>query len=228
MKKAQKEKVRNLVLIIVATSLACVLVISSIIGGMHLLLGEKKSNPNDINYEGITVGKPEIKEELLSINVNSRPGESLEKVKGIVIHYTANPGASAQANRNYFESRKECADELQNKVSSHFIVGIKGEIIQCIPENEIAYASNKRNRDTISIECCHKNKSGKFTKETYQSLINLVSYLCDKYELQCDTIIRHYDVTKKLCPKYYVNHPKAWKQLKKDVEATIKNAKTKE
>lgn len=228
MKKAQKEKIRNLTLIIVATSLACVLVISSIIGGIHILFGEKKTNVNLIDYEEISVEKPEIQEELLTVNKNSRPGTILEKVKGIVVHYTANPGTSAKANRNYFESRKDYEDEAQYKVSSHFIIGIKGEIIQCVPENEIAYASNKRNKDTISIECCHKNKSGKFTKETYQSLISLISYLCGKYELQCDTIIRHYDVTKKICPKYYVDHPEAWKTLKKDVKTNIKSQKNKE
>ena len=39
--------------------------------------------------------------------------------------------------------------------------------------------------------------------------------------LSCDDIIRHYDVTGKLCPKYYVQHPSAWKQFKKDVQDYI-------
>ena len=77
----------------------------------------------------------------------------------------ANPGTDAMANRNYFESRKTLSDDTANKVSSHFIIGLDGTIIQCIPLNEISiHASNNRNSDTISIECCHPDSSGKFSK----------------------------------------------------------------
>lgn len=163
------------------------------------------------DYSTFNVPKPEVIERFLTKNVNSRPGIVLDKVKGIVVHYTANPGTDAEANRNYFESRKDCADESSNKVSSHYIIGLDGTIIQCIPENEIAYASNNRNADTISIECCHPKKGGKFTTETYQSLLHLTAYLCDKYEISEEKVIRHYDVTGKICPKYFVEHPKAWR-----------------
>ena len=61
--------------------------------------------------------------ELLTPNPYSRPEIPLEKVNGIVIHYTANPGSSAKANRNYFEGLK---DSGQTYASSHFIVGLKG------------------------------------------------------------------------------------------------------
>ncbi len=84
--------------------------------------------------------------------------------------------------------------------------------------SEIAYASNDRNRDTLSIECCHEDESGKFTKETYQSLVKLTAWLCDTYGLETDQVIRHYDVTGKLCPKYYVEHEDKWDTLKKDIE----------
>ena len=105
---------------------------------------------------------PEIDVQLLTVNSYSRPGYSIEKVNGIVIHYTANPGSGAIQNRNYFEGLK---DSHKTKASSHFIIGLDGEIVQCIPTWEEAYASNSRNLDTISIECCHPDKSGKFTKE---------------------------------------------------------------
>ena len=85
-------------------------------------------------------------------------------------------------------------------------------------------ASNSRNKDTISIECCHPDATGKFTQKTYQSLVNLLSYLCVKYHISDQNIIRHYDVTKKICPKYYVKHPKKWEKLKKDVLSKIKNS----
>ena len=100
-------------------------------------------------------------------------------------------------------------------------MGIKGEIVQCIPSSEISYASNSRNSDTLSIECCHKDKSGKFTQETYQSLVELVGWLCQRFGLTSEQVIRHYDVTGKNCPKYFVEHEDEWEQFKKDVDVQI-------
>ncbi len=173
---------------------------------------------------GLVAGKktvqqaPEILEEYLTVNEYSRPGISLPKVKGIVIHYTANPGTGAEANRNYFEGLKDSHD---TKASSHYIVGLDGEIIQCIPTSEIAYASNDRNTDTISIECCHPDETGVFDPSTYQSLVHLTAWLCGQYDLTTEDVIRHYDVTGKNCPKYYVEHPEAWEQFLADVDAYI-------
>ena len=163
-------------------------------------------------------GAPPFTVDLLDVNEYSRPGIALEKINGIVIHYTANPGSTAQQNRDYFEGLK---DSHETKASSHFVVGIKGEIVQCIPSSEISYASNSRNSDTISIECCHKDKSGKFTKATYRSLVKLVGWLCQRFGLTSDQVIRHYDVTGKNCPKYFVEHEDKWEQFKKDVDAQI-------
>lgn len=158
---------------------------------------------------------PEYQVELLTPNSYSRPQTALEEVKGIVIHYTANPGTTAIQNRSYFESLK---DTKVTKASSHFVVGIEGEIVQCIPSTEVAYASNDRNSDTLSIECCHKDETGEFTKETYDTLVELTAWLCSKFNLPVDNVIRHYDVTGKECPIYYVKNEDAWEGFKKDVQ----------
>ena len=118
-------------------------------------------------------GAPPFDVELLDMNEYSRPGIPLEQINGIVIHYTANPGSTAQNNRDYFNGLK---DSHETKVSSHFVVGIQGEIIQCIPSSEIAYASNSRNADTLSIECCHTDETGKFTEAAYTSLVRLTGF----------------------------------------------------
>ena len=115
------------------------------------------------------VPQPEIDVQLLTINPYSRPGTRSDKINNIVIHYTANPGTTAKQNRNYFENLK---DVKKTKASSHFIIGLEGEIIQCVPTWEIAYASNHRNSDTVSIETCHKTSDGTYTKETYESIIS--------------------------------------------------------
>lgn len=220
----QKDKIKYLGIVIASVSVVFLVVIFAFAGVLRLLRGETEAEPV-MNYQYRSVDKPAIEERILTKNVNSRPGTGLHKVTGVVIHYTANPGTTAYANRDYFESRKDCADEPANKVSSHYIIGLDGTIVQCIPENEIAYASNRRNQDTISIECCHPTINGKFTKETYQSLVQLTGYLCVKYDLASEDIIRHYDVTKKLCPKYYVEHPNKWKKLKKEVMEYIADKK---
>ena len=165
------------------------------------------------------VERPDIQVMLLDVNPYSRPGIALSEVNNIVVHYTANPGSTAEQNRNYFENLK---DTHATKASSHFIIGIDGEIIQCIPTSEMCYASNNRNSDTLAIECCHPDESGKFTKETYDSLIELLAFLCGKFDLTGKDIIRHYDITGKDCPRYYVAHKDKWKKLKKDVDKYIK------
>ena len=139
-------------------------------------------------------GAPELDVELLDVNEYSRPGTTLKQVNGIVIHYTANPGSSAMANRDYFEGLK---DAHTTKASSHFIVGLEGEVVQCIPTTEIAYASNDRNGDTISIECCHPDDTGAFNTVTYQSMVQLTAWLCNRFGLTSQDVIRHYDVTGK-------------------------------
>ena len=142
----------------------------------------------------------------------------MNQVNSIVIHYTANPGSTALQNRNYFEGLK---DSHETMASSHFIVGLDGEIVQCIPTNEISYASNDRNNDTVSIECCHADTTGQFNQQTYDSLVQLTAYLIGKFHLTTDDVIRHYDVTGKKCPLYYVEHEDAWQQFLKDVDAYI-------
>ena len=164
------------------------------------------------------VQRPEIREMLLTPNEFSRPQKELQQVNAVVIHYVANPGTSAEDNRNYFEGLK---DSGATYASSNYIVGLEGEIIQCIPLDEIAYCSNERNDDSISIECCHPDETGQFNETTYQSVVKLTAWLCGRYNLTADNIIRHYDVTGKECPKYYVDHEDAWVQFKLDVEQYI-------
>ena len=160
----------------------------------------------------------------LDPNPYSRPQLALKKVHAIVVHYTANPGVDAVANRNYFNNLPKANERKQKKTyaSSHFVIGLDGTIVQCIPLEEMAYASNDRNSDTVSIECCHKKENGKFTAQTQAALIQLCTYLCIKFDLTEENLIRHYDVTGKICPKYFVGHPDAWETFKKDVGMELK------
>lgn len=172
----------------------------------------------ELEGEKIEAIEPEIDVELLTVNPYSRPGQPTDKITGIVVHYTANPGASAMDNRNYFEGLK---DSHTTQASSNFIVGLEGEIIQCVPTWEVAYASNERNIDTVSIECCHPDETGKFNDDTYRSMVQLCAWLCMKFDLNEEDVIRHHDVTGKICPKYFVENEEAWKKFKKDIGRTL-------
>lgn len=169
--------------------------------------------------------RPKIEEALLTPNPYSRPQGALTKVHGVVVHYTANPGTTGWQNRNYFEN---LGITHETKASSHFIIGLDGTIIQCIPLDEIAYASNERNEDSIAIECCHPKKNGKFTKETYDSLLSLTAWLAVYYNLEKSDIIRHYDITGKICPKYYVEHEDKWLAFQNEVLEKMDEIKKKE
>lgn len=159
---------------------------------------------------------PSWTEDFLTPNEYSRPGDTLEEVNSIFVHYTANKGTSAAQNRSYFEQLK---DTRERSASAHFIIGYDGEILQCIPLDEIAYAVQTRNGDSISIECCYLESDGSFTQETYDSLIALLKWLTEAYGLDTEDILRHYDCGGKKCPIYYTEHEDAWERLKKDVKA---------
>ena len=150
-----------------------------------------------------------IDSQIIDVDGASRNGYKLKGVKDIVVHYVGNPGTTAQQNHDFYAGN-------QSNVSSHFVVGLDGEIIQCIPINEWSAASNWRNNDTISIEVCHPDETGKFKKKTYSSLVKLVAWLENVCDIDESHVIRHYDITKKECPRYFVQHEDKWKTFKKN------------
>ena len=161
-----------------------------------------------------------VEQDYLTVNEWSRPGTELEQINGVVIHYVGNPGTTAHANRNYFESLS--SGQEGTYASSHFIVGLEGEVIQCVPLTEVAYASNERNGDTVSIEVCHPDETGEFSPVTYARVVELTAWLCREFKLDPSRdVIRHYDVTGKICPRYYVDNPEAWDAFRMDVEAEM-------
>ena len=161
-----------------------------------------------------------VKEDLLPVNEYSRCGDKLTQVNAVVIHYVGNPNTTAWQNRSYFEN---LATSGETSASSNLIVGLEGEALLCVPLDEVAYCSNDRNYDTVSIEFCHPDTDGKPAQATYDTLVKLTAWLCDLYGLNAqEGIIRHYDVTGKECPVYFVQNEAEWAQFKADVAAAMK------
>jgi len=172
-----------------------------------------------------------IEKRLLSKNEFSRPGLYLKPVKGIVIHWIGNPGTSAIANRNYFESLKNQPPGKKPSeytfASAHFIIGLRGEIIQCLLEDEVAYhvgairytdlalekLSDYPNNCTLGIELCHPSWEGNFFDDTLESARELILELSKRYKLKRDNIYRHYDITEKECPRYFVRNKNEWENF---------------
>lgn len=191
------------------------LLVLAVLAGAALWLGR------DTGLPGQGVAVPDyVERDFLPVNQWSRPGTPLEEIDGVVIHYVGNPNTTARANRNYFASLADGKEGTY--ASSHFIVGLEGEVIQCVPLTEIAYASNERNADTVAIEVCHPDETGEFSDVTYWRTVELTAWLCRTFGLDPEKdVIRHYDVTGKLCPLYYVEHPEAWEDFLVDVAAAV-------
>lgn len=170
-----------------------------------------------------------IQEMFLTPNKYSRPQIPLKEVKKIAVHYVGNPNTSALANRNYFENCKEGG----RYVSSHYIVGLKGEVIQCIPLDEWSYCTNQANGYSISIETCHPKSDGIFNDSTYVSLCELCAMLLKKFNLTTNDLIRHYQITGKQCPIHwcptkYQSESVAtarWNRFKQDVQTVMDGGK---
>ena len=186
-----------------------ILLLVLLVVGWHVYQNE--IIPREKVFELAATSAPDwVDQQIIKVDGDSRRGVMLEGVRNIVIHYVGNPGTTAQQNRDYYANPS-------SEVSSHFVIGLKGEIIQCIPLHEKSSASNHRNKDTISIEVCHPDESGKFTDASYQSLVKLTAWLCDICDLDSNDVIRHYDITGKQCPLYFVTNEDKWEQFKRNI-----------
>lgn len=181
-----------------------------------LLTGNFLNSTNTLSPSGetITVVPDWIDVQLIDIDGTSRRGVKLEGLNDIVVHYVGNPNTTAEQNRNFYANK-------DSEVSSHFVVGLEGEVIQCIPLDEKSSATNWRNKDTISIEVCHPDDTGKFTEKTYASLVKLTAWLCEEFQLDETRVIRHFDVTGKECPRYFVQHEDAYETFLTDIKKKI-------
>jgi N-acetylmuramoyl-L-alanine amidase len=177
-----------------------------------------------------------IQRQLLTVNPFSRPGKKLSGMKALVIHWVANAGSTARQNRNYFESLKgqSLSDPAARYASAHFIVGIEGEIIQCIPTEETAYHVGAKkyrpealgrlghypNNGTVGIELCHPTGEGYFTAKTEAAERELCALLCLQAGLDPLTDIwTHHGITGKYCPKWFVDYPDRFDDFKQGVAA---------
>ena len=141
---------------------------------------------------------------------------SKSAIKYIILHYVG-AVSTAKNNAEYFYDKFRGA-------SAHYFID-ENEIWQVVEDNDSAWAigANKyytdaRNTNSISIEmCCYKNSKGKLDikEEVVNKAIELTKYLMEKYNIDADHVIRHYDATRKMCPAPFVNDESRWQDFKK-------------
>ena len=141
----------------------------------------------------------------LANSKNYGGSRSLESIKYIVMHYTANDGDTDENNGKYF------ANNYVGASAHYFVDG--DSVTQSVPDDRIAWHCGAnyyrhpdcRNGNSIGIEICDERRNGVIypTPETIENALELARYLMKKYNVPKENVIRHYDVTGKLCPAYW-------------------------
>jgi len=153
------------------------------------------------------------------ISYDTTKKRNLNDIEYIVIHYTGNKNDTATGNANYFKNYNTL------EVGAHFFISRNGEIVRSIPISRTAWSvggkkltDNARyygkctNYNSISIEFCDSLDKD-FSQEQIESAKTLIKYIRKNCK-NIKHIIRHYDVTGKLCPIRYIDDNK-WIELRK-------------
>ena len=140
-----------------------------------------------------------------------------QPIQYIVVHYTANNGDRAQGNGNYFS-------QPNRNASAHYFVD-ENEIVQSVKDTDTAWHcgaksykhSKCRNDNSIGIEMCSKkDDKGQYyiNEQTQNTAIKLIKVLMEKYNIPIENVLRHYDVTGKMCPEPFVRNQIQWLDFK--------------
>ena len=144
----------------------------------------------------------------------SKKTRNNDQIKLIVLHYTGMQSKIASVKR---------LTNSSHKVSCHYLIDRKGEILKMVNENKIAWHAGKSkwknfnnlNKNSIGIELVNKGHEfgyEKFTNVQINKLINLCLILKKKYKIKNSNIVGHSDIAplRKIDPG--VKFP--WKKLK--------------
>lgn len=167
---------------------------------------------------------------LIANRKNYGSKRSTSAIKYLVYHYTANDGDTDEANAKYFHNNVV-------KASAHRFVDDDSVTIS-VPDNYVAwhcggglqgskghtYYKKCTNTNSIGIEMCDTKRNGKYevTPKTRSNAIALGKELVKKYGIKKENVIRHYDVTGKNCPAYFVKDEEAWIKFRNEIFETKK------
>ena len=147
---------------------------------------------------------------------NYRAGRT-QPVRYIVMHYTANNGDTAKNNCDYYHR----VGGLQ--ASAHYFVDEHGAM-QSVREGDTAWHCGAeagrrywhpecRNANSIGIEMCSRKRAdGSYyiLPETVANAAALAKDIMQRYGIDTEHVLRHYDVTGKRCPMPWADDPAQW------------------
>ena len=153
---------------------------------------------------------------------NFYSGRGGNSIKYIVVHYTAGNGDTAMNNAQYFHNNSGL------NASAHYFVG-ENSVVQSVRDADGAWHCGGplesshhplhnicMNRNSLGVEMCSDKVNGKYviTAQTVDRTVELVRWLMDKYGIDVDHVVRHYDVTGKDCPEPWVRDESLWRKFK--------------
>lgn len=149
-------------------------------------------------------------QELACDSSNFTPARSAA-VRYVVVHYTGNKGDTAKNNADYF------ANNSGLEASAHYFVD-ENEIWRSVPEEDTAWHCGSkayvhpecRNANSIGVEVCMWDKQGNVRQGSIDRAALLVRELMEKYDIDVEHVVRHYDVTGKKCPAPMVEDETLW------------------
>lgn len=174
-----------------------------------------------------------ISDLMLQKGPHTRSGIDLPLIRGLVVHWVGNAGTSAPQNAAFFDSIRDTGPRY---ASYHYLVDVDGCIYQLIPQTEVAWHAGPSGKTfeqtrgllgglpnwrTLGISYCHKDWTGDIDGKAYGALLALCSKLCHMHKIPVERVLRHFDCTGKICPRWFVDHPSEWTDFKRRLEAAI-------
>lgn len=149
----------------------------------------------------------------ISKSNRKRPGR-LMKPDTITIHSTGNATSTAKNERGWL------TNPSNTRMASWHVVVDENEAIEAIPLNETAYHSGTAagNNSSISIEICECGDREK----TLANAADVAAVLLKQRGWGVDRLRRHYDWSRKICPRILsANNWAEWEKFKKEVEKRL-------
>ena len=144
----------------------------------------------------------------LPSNSQNYQKERKAKIEWIVMHYTGNKNDTAKNNAIYFHNNVV-------EASSHYFVD-DNDVYQSVRDEDVAWHCGAkeylhpycRNDNSLGVEMCGHFANNKIyaSEQTLLNSAKLVRMLSNKYNIPIDHVIRHYDVTGKKCPSYWIDN----------------------
>ncbi len=152
------------------------------------------------------------------------------EINYLVAHYTGNAKDTARANAAYFKAGSRGA-------SAHFFVD-DANIYQSVRLRDRAwhcggakkyYHDKCRNNNSIAVEMCTSGMK-KISEKTKENAAHLFAYLCALVGIGADDVdkcvLRHWDITRKECPKQMIGANNAeWINFKERIKAILRGDK---